>query len=95
MAIQTITSVENRLEAVFGFGSFFRGELFNDLDLLAVAAKNATDNLETYYKLVTAIEPVAAKLGCSLDLTLLTSDEFATRPLMHMDELRRVWAAEA
>ena len=92
-AIQTITSAESKLEGVFGFGSFFRGELFNDVDLLAVAAKGRADTLATYYELVAAIEPVIVRLGCPLHLTLLTSDEFATRPLRHMAELQQVWPA--
>src|SRR5947209_3707136 len=95
MAILSITSVDTELEAVYGFGSSFRGELFNDIDLLAVAAPSNTETLVTYYKVAEALQGVAAEFGCPCHLTMLTLAEYASRPLRNMDELRCLWRARS
>ena len=92
-AILRITSAEKELEAVFGFGSCFRGERFNDIDVLAVACAENTETLYTYYRLSQALAPVADRFGRPMHLTVITSDEFRSRPLRNMSELQLLWRA--
>jgi predicted nucleotidyltransferase len=94
-AIRSITSVESKLEAVYGFGSCFRGEPFNDIDLLAVANAANAHTLETYYELSSLLNLRFALWICPFDLTLLTSDEFKSRPLRNMGELYCLWRGVA
>jgi predicted nucleotidyltransferase len=91
MVIRSITSIERHLEAVFGFGSFFRGEPFRDIDILAVTSGQNTDTLLTYYLLSDALEPIAVRAGHPVHLTMFTPDEFSARPLRDMHELKPLW----
>lgn len=92
-AIRSITSVEGQLDAVFGFGSFFRGEPFRDIDVLAVTSHANSELLPTYYLLMAALEPIAARAGCPVHLAMFTPNEFGSRPLRDMHELQLLWTA--
>lgn len=92
MAVQSIISVEKELEALYGFGSFFRGESFNDIDLLAVASLGNSNTLLTFYKVSSALEPIGVKAQAPVHVTLLTFSEYLSRPLRNMNELKLLWA---
>jgi predicted nucleotidyltransferase len=93
MAIRSITFVEKHLDAVFGFGSFFRGEPFRDIDVLAVTSLENTETLRTYYLILEALASVSVRAGCPVHLTVFTPGEFSARPLRDMDELQLLWTA--
>jgi predicted nucleotidyltransferase len=88
-AILSITSVDSKFEVVFGFGSFFRGEAFNDIDLLAVASFANRDTLHAYYELLDVLNSIS--LQRPIHLTVLTGDEFKSKPLRDMDQLQCLW----
>jgi predicted nucleotidyltransferase len=90
-AIRSITSVEKELEAVYGFGSFFKGKRFNDIDLLAVAVSDNSMPLSTFYKLSSALKSVEVLAKAPVHITLLTSAEYLSRPLRDMNELKPLW----
>lgn len=85
--IQLITSSRRDLEAVFGFGSFFRAEQYNDIDLLAVAVPQCESGLQTYYEVNTALINVGIRLRVRFDITFLTYNEFLEGPLLEMHSL--------
>lgn len=91
--MRSITSIERHLDAVFGFGSFFRGEPFRDIDVLAVTSHENTETLRTYYLVSDALGPISVRAGCPVHLMVLTPDEFSARPLRDMDELQPLWKA--
>lgn len=96
MAIQSITSVESKLEAVYGFGSAFRNEPFRDIDIdiLAIVKDRPTVALDTYYVLRTALENATRMYGAPIHLTMLTEVEFASRPLRSMNALTPLWNSQ-
>lgn len=85
--ILVITSAVRGLDAVYGFGSFFRRTTYADIDILAVANPTNTDTLKTYYDLQTALFDPACRLGIDFHVTLLTHVEFEQRPLRDMKEI--------
>jgi predicted nucleotidyltransferase len=94
MAIQSITSVESRLEAVYGFGSAFRGEPFRDIDILAVVKAEPSVALDTFYDLRIALENATTIYGAPVHLTMLTEVEFASKPLRCMNAMTLLWAVK-
>lgn len=92
-AIRSITSIERHLDAVFGFGSCFRGGPFRDIDVLAVTSQENAETLRTYYLVADALSSVSVRAGCPVHLTMLTPDEFTARPLRDMNELQPLWRA--
>ena len=73
--------------AAYGFGSFFRSEPFNDIDVLLVVQPVGPSSLRTYYNLKTAFDGLSERFGIQFDITVLTEREFSERPLRDMDSL--------
>ena len=91
--IAAIRQIAQRLEAVcavFGMGSYFRGEPFNDLDLVVVVAPTETIT-EVGRTIRTALAPIAEMVGVPIDVTILTQAEFAERPLRDMHTLSTIY----
>jgi predicted nucleotidyltransferase len=87
-AIQLIITAEQRdVLAAFGFGSHFRGEPYNDVDILVVLKPGSGPLLPTYYALKSKLELLGQRLGVTMDLTVLTWEEFVDKPLRDMDSL--------
>lgn len=76
------------LESVYGFGSFFRGGKFNDIDLVAITTPSNRDTLSTYYALADAIAKVSENLRVKFHLTMLTPDELLQSPFRDMHEMQ-------
>ncbi len=75
--------------AVYGFGSFFRGEAaYRDIDVLVVVSPYCEDTLTLYYMVRQRLQAI----GDLLDLTLLTYEEFQRKPLLEHDSLTEVYA---
>jgi len=86
-AVRTIFTSRHDVHAVFGFGSYFRGELYCDVDILVVFEPQCDPLLPRYYELRGDLEALGERLGVLFDLTVLTEREFAERPLRDMDSL--------
>jgi hypothetical protein len=78
--IRSITTVQHSVSAVFGIGSFFRGEVYKDIDLVLVLATSC-DYLDSYYTLRSAFEALGHRIGVNFDLVFLTEEEFPSAPL--------------
>lgn len=73
--------------AAFGFGSFFRNEPFNDVDVLFVLQQECQSHLAIYYDLKKTFDNMGERYGVCFDLTVLTEREFSERPLRDMNSL--------
>lgn len=87
MEIQRITSELDDIGAVYGFGSFFRGKNYKDIDLLVVATSCCKSHLNTYYDFRSIVTTLGLSLGILFDITFLTTCEYQERPLLEMDYL--------
>jgi predicted nucleotidyltransferase len=76
--------------SVWGFGSFFRGECYHDIDILVVVAVPEGRLLETARELRTALREVENAIGILVDPLILTEAEFEAQPLRDMRELIRI-----
>ena len=83
----TITAEKRDVLAVFGFGSHFRGGPYNNVDILVVLKPDCGPLLPTYYDLKSEMERIGRCLGVTMDLTVLTWEEFADKPFRDMDSL--------
>ena len=70
-----------QIDAVFGFGSFFRGEPFNDIDLALVFKEDCENTLATYELVLSRLKEADERLGVRLHVTPFTAKEFRERPL--------------
>lgn len=82
----SITEIQG-LREVYGFGSFFRGEKFNDIDILGVAENNPKILVSCYYQLRNCLRPVEIAYRVEIDLTLLMLSEFLAEPLRDMRDI--------
>jgi predicted nucleotidyltransferase len=89
MAIQSITSKSHNIYGVYGFGSFFRDDQYNDVDILIVASPECRDTLSLFYSVREQLQIVDENLN--IDLTLLTYSEFLTKPLLESNSLTEIY----
>jgi predicted nucleotidyltransferase len=89
---KTVTAIQSALAdlpdvyAVYGFGSYFRDERHNDIDLLVIACPGCLDSLALFYE----VRKRLYILEGPIDITLLTYGEFLGRPLMEHDSLTEI-----
>lgn len=76
--------------SAWGFGSFFRGERYHDIDVLLVVAVSKDRLLGTARELRAAMLEVEHRIGVPIDPLILTEAEFESRPLRDMGELVRI-----
>ncbi|WP_153115032.1 hypothetical protein [Rhodocyclus tenuis] len=81
----------SEIKAIYGFGSFFRSQHYNDIDILVVASPLCEDCLSTYYEFRSKIASLGLQLGVVFDITFLTAQEFDERPLLEMDKLVEIF----
>jgi predicted nucleotidyltransferase len=77
----------NDIDAVYGFGSFFRSTQYQDVDLLIVASPNCNNTLLVYYILRARLLELGEQLAVHFDITFLTYREYMERPLREMNVL--------
>lgn len=85
--IQFILDECSGLKSVWGFGSYFRGGAFNDVDLLAVVDCDRVELLAITRQVQKRFLELERELGMELHLLVLTSEEFLERPLRDMHQL--------
>lgn len=73
--------------AIYGFGSFFRNEEYNDVDIIAVTSAPVEELLNVHRMCCVDLGRVQEMLGIKVDFTLLTSEEFKDVPLRDRHEL--------
>lgn len=85
--IRAIFTGQGDIHSVFGFGSYFRGEPYEDVDVLFVLKSTCESLLPVYYSLQADMLLLGSRWNILIDLTVLTFDEFLARPLRDMDSL--------
>lgn len=85
--VRNIFTAVKGLDSAWGFGSFFRGVPFSDIDLLFVTTSSNTDTLSTYYSIVRRLSTFENARSVDFHVVLLTFDEFRSRPLREMTTL--------
>ena len=88
--IQNIITRLPDVDSAFGFGSFFRSEPYNDIDLLFVLKSNCASNLLVFYDLQRIVLILEDCYQVRIDFTVLTQREFGEGPLRDMDSLLRL-----
>jgi predicted nucleotidyltransferase len=86
--IQSITAELHDIYGVYGFGSFFRGNQYSDIDILIVASPICGDTLSLFYLVKERLQKIDQSIN--IDITLLTYSEFLTRPLFEIDSLTEI-----
>jgi predicted nucleotidyltransferase len=87
MAIRSAIVDLPDVHAVYGFGSYFRNEPHNDIDLLVVACPGCPDTLALFYEVRRRLYAVEGPI----DLTFLTYGEFLKQPLIEHDSLTEIY----
>jgi predicted nucleotidyltransferase len=85
------TEIRSRLQGrpnlfgVFGFGSFFRSNNFNDVDLLVVVHDLCDWPLKEFYEIKALLDEIGAKFDVPIDITYLSYTEYTRKPLRESD----------
>lgn len=87
MEIQCIHTSEPNLLGVYGFGSFFRSEKYNDCDLLLVIDNDCSCLGKIHAELYERFFDLGKRLSVVFDLTILTEREHRNKPLREHNEL--------
>lgn len=82
-------SLQNRpnLFGVFGFGSFFRSHVYNDIDILIVVNDDCKLPLEEFYVVKSVLDDIEKKYNVVIDITYLSYTEYSRKPLLESDFL--------
>ena len=89
--VETFPSVVS----AWGFGSHFRGEAFDDVDVLVILDCSRDAIVRLSNNLRVAFVELGGNLGVKFDLLILTPTEFALRPLRDMDQLTSIYERRA
>jgi len=92
MAIQQRVSKLNGLQALYGMGSFFRGESYSDIDFVAVVDCQRDALVELGQQIRGAVHEECAALGAATDVIVFTAEEFHSKPLRDMSSLVQVYS---
>jgi predicted nucleotidyltransferase len=92
--IRSLPTKQLRVKAIYGFGSFFRGEFFRDVDLAVVVFEAASYELSSYYELKREVDLMGIRLGVVFHLSIFTEEEFHARPLRDMNQLVYITGAD-
>jgi hypothetical protein len=90
-AIRQRASALKAIRALYGMGSFFRGDSFNDLDLVAVVDCSCDELVDHAKQIHSAFRDLGAQLGLLIDLTIFTPTEFSSAPLRDMSTLVKLY----
>ena len=87
-AVWTRLGALDRVSSVWGFGSYFRGENYGDVDILVVVTGEADAGLlSTCSAIRTELLEMGQLIGTPVHPLILTESEFECQPLRDMNEL--------
>ena len=89
--IQSISTEYPELLSVSGFGSFFRSSTASDCDLLLVLSEGGRDLGLLHAELSRRFRWLGQELHVDFDLTVLTEQENAGRPLREHSSLVKLF----
>lgn len=73
--------------SVFGFGSYFRKEVFSDIDLLFVVTVETSKLLQVKNMIEACCLQIQKDWGVPIDPLVITSREYREQPLRDFDQL--------
>ncbi|WP_160977509.1 hypothetical protein [Deinococcus xianganensis] len=82
-----IASQESQIDRVYGIGSYFRNDNFNDIDLVFVIHDDY-DDIQDYIRFRSKLINISSHFEVKVDIIILTRDEFRQRPLKDMKGLK-------
>lgn len=91
--IQDIATKLPDIVAVYGFGSFFRGTIYKDIDLVFVVKNSCSNRLLVLRELRELTAATEIHLGIPIDIIFLTETEFQGEPLMESNNLHELYLA--
>lgn len=87
-AIRTRLGTFDRVESVWGFGSFFRNGEYRDVDILIVVTGGADAGMLSASRAIrTELLELEQLIGVPIDPLIVTAAEFDGQPLRDMHEL--------
>jgi predicted nucleotidyltransferase len=89
--IQVILFGKSEIHSIYGFGSFFRSEPFEDVDILVVLSATHDSLLDIYYSTGERFRDLEIKWSVPIHLTYLTVGEILEKPLRDMDSLIKLY----
>jgi hypothetical protein len=93
-AIRQKASEHGDLQAVYGMGSFFRGDKFRDLDLVAIVTCTTVTLRQQAELIRRTFNDLGVVVGVPIDLTIFTPAEFSERPLRDMSTLIAIYTRD-
>lgn len=88
--IRSTLEGRDRIRSVWGFGSFFRQEKFEDIDVLVVVTSFGEQLLSDSKAIRADLFELETRVRIRIDPLVLTASEFESRPLRDMHELVRI-----
>lgn len=85
--LQSIAAPLTGVLALYGFGSFFRSEIFSDIDLVLVFTADCRNTLAVFENFLERLRPLSDAVGTRFDVTPLTLAEFDRKPLRESESL--------
>ncbi len=82
---------KSNIYGVFGFGSFFRSEQYDDVDVLVVAKDGLKDGIKEYDESQAVLDEVGKKNNLPIEMIFLTFEEYESKPLREMDSLTKIY----
>ena len=82
------------LFGVFGFGSFFRSDSYNDIDILVVVNDSCNLPLQEFYTVKSLLSEIEAEYNILIDITYLSYTEYGRKHLLESDFLIDIIAAK-
>lgn len=93
-AIRCTISRRVNVTSAFGFGSFFREEQYDDVDVLLVVDTSIDNLLQITKVLRSDFQSLGISLGIKFDLKIFTSSEFLGGPLRDMASLYSIYVRD-
>ena len=92
--IQHIFLNKMDVTGVYGFGSFFRKEPFNDIDILIVTSAKIEELISTYDFCDSKLSFLGRLMNYKFHMLMLTKEEYNSKPLLESDHLTILFERE-
>src|ERR1700733_4603842 len=79
--------IKANVQAVYGFGSFFRDSSFTDVDIIIVTKESENNLVNLHRQLCGLLGEISSSIQLRIDFTLLTEDEFSSVQLRERNRL--------
>lgn len=91
--IHYIATLEDQVKYVFGFGSYFKGKDFNDIDIMFVV-NDFVGDLSPFFLIRNAVSSLSDYLEIRIDFVYVTKSEFDEQPLRDHEGLSLLYQSD-